>query len=54
VGSSLIIFCYCKEGPREAEAPGFAQPRAEELRRGLTVTAAHHREWRGSAELCSL
>jgi len=37
-----------------AEVPGFVQPRAEELRRGLMVAAAPHREWRGSAELCYL
>jgi len=36
------------------EAPWFAQPRAEELRRGLMVAAAPHRERRGRAELCSL
>ena len=33
---------------------GLAQPRAEELRGGLTAAAAPHMEWRGSAELCSL
>ena len=36
-----------------AEVPWFAQPRAEELRAGLTVSAAPHRERRGIAELCS-
>ena len=30
------------------------QPRAEELRGGLMEAAASEREWRGSAELCSL
>ena len=34
--------------------PGFVQPRAEELRGGLMVAAAPHRERRGSAELCSV
>jgi len=28
--------------------------RAEELRGGLIAAAAPHREWRGSAELCSV
>jgi len=37
-----------------AEISWFAQPRAEELRGGLMEAAAPHREWRGSAELCSL
>ena len=37
-----------------AEACRFAQPRAEELRGGLMVAAAPHREWRGSAKLCSV
>jgi len=37
-----------------AEVPGFAQRRAEELRGGLMVATAPHREWRGSAELCSV
>jgi len=36
------------------EVPWFVQPRAEELRGGLTATAAPHRERRGSIELCSL
>ena len=30
------------------------QPRTEELRGGLMVTAAPHRERRGSSELCSV
>jgi len=34
--------------------PWFVQPRAEELRGGLIVAAAPHREWRGSIELCCL
>jgi len=34
--------------------PWFAQPTAEEVRGGLMAAAALHREWRGSAELCSL
>ena len=33
---------------------GVVQPRAEELRGGLIVAAAPHREWRGSTELCNL
>jgi len=37
-----------------AEVPGFVQPGAEEMRGGLMVAAAAHREWRGSAELCSV
>jgi len=37
-----------------AEVPGCAEPRAEELRGGLTAAAAPHREPRGSAELCSV
>jgi len=37
-----------------SEVPGFVQPRAEELRGGLMAAAAPHREWRGSAELCSV
>ena len=37
-----------------AEVPGCAQPRAEELRKGLMAAAAPHREQSGSAELCSL
>jgi len=37
-----------------AKAPWFAQPRAEELRGGLMVAAAHHREQRCSPELCSM
>ena len=37
-----------------AEGLSFAQPRAEELRGGLMVSAAPHRERRGSAELCSV
>jgi len=32
----------------------FAEPRAEELRAGLTAAAASHRERRGSAELGSV
>ena len=39
---------------RSAEVPGFVQPGAEELRGGLMAAAAPHREWRGSAELCSV
>jgi len=39
---------------RSAEAAVFVQPRAEELRGGLMVAAAPHRERRGSAELCSV
>jgi len=37
-----------------AEAPQCAQPRAEELRRGLMAAAAPHREWRAalSSALC--
>ena len=37
-----------------AEAPGFAQPRAEELRGGLMAAAAPHRERRAalSSALC--
>ena len=43
------------EDAREAaEAPEFAQRRAEELRGDLTAAAAPHRERRGSAELCFL
>ena len=38
----------------QAELPGFAQPRTEELRGGLIAAAAPHGERRGSAELCSL
>jgi len=30
------------------EAPGFVQPRAEELREGLTAAAAPHRERRAA------
>ena len=37
-----------------AGGPGFAQPRAEELKGGLMAAAAPHREPRGSAELCSV
>ena len=37
-----------------AEVPGFAHPRAEELRGDLTAAAAPHREQRGSAEFCSV
>ena len=32
----------------------FAQHRAEELRGGLMVATAPHRQQRGSAELCSV
>lgn len=39
---------------RSAEVPRCVQPRAEEVRGGLTAAAAPHIEWRGSAELCSL
>lgn len=31
---------------RCAEVPGFVQPGAEELREGLMVAAAPHREWK--------
>ena len=39
---------------RSAEAPGFAQHRAEELREGLMAAAAPHRERRAalSSALC--
>ena len=37
-----------------AEVPGCAQPGAEEIRGGLTVAVAPHREWKGRAELCSV
>jgi len=46
-----------KDGDRSREAAEvlwFAQPRAEELRGGLMVAAAPHRERRVSTELCSL
>jgi len=45
----------CKDQDQQAaELPWCAQPRAEELRGGVMAAAAPHREWRGSAELCSL
>jgi len=37
-----------------AEVTGFAQPRAGELRGALMAAVAPHKEWRGSAEICSL
>jgi len=37
-----------------AKVPWFLQHRAEEPRGGLMAAAAPHREWRGSAELCSV
>jgi len=37
-----------------AEVPWFVQSRAEELRGGFMAAATPRREWRGSAELCSL
>jgi len=39
---------------RRTEGPVFVQHRADELRGGLMVAAAPHRERRGNAELCSL
>ena len=36
-----------------AEQPGFVQPRTEAEGRHAAA-AAPHREWRGSAKLCSL
>ena len=45
----------CKDQDQQAaELPWCAQPRAEELRGGVMAAAAPHREWRGSAELCSV
>jgi len=41
----------CEEGLR---ALGLLSPEQGRLRGGLMAAAAPHREWRGSAELCSV